>query len=466
MNVSSRLSVYERQIDELRLRLGLAGAARAALVAAWIWGFAWGTLLLVLRLGGFGAAPWAVATAAVAALVGILGWRAYRSRPEALRVRALVDAHSACDGLLMAAAEAPLGSWDTRLPEPRALPRVRLKDGRSGALAFVALAYVLAATLVPVKPIGAASRLDIAADVARLAGDLEALKEEGVLEPEREESLKDALEALANESSGSDPARTWEALDHVSAGVKAAADQAAEKGLATATSLSDTEALASALAREGEELAKDARSTAMQGLAEKVDEARNDAKAASALPAEVAKAAREGTLSKEQLESLAAAASGAKKATLDSLKKLASRNLLDAKAVRRASQLDGAPQGKGLASFLDKNRNKEGVEGFCEANRPGKGGVSRGRGDAALAFDGETREQKERFKEKALPGAEARSIHDSAVVALSTAEPEAAKSSDPAASTLGNSSAAGTNVAPRVLPRHRETVSRYFERTE
>jgi hypothetical protein len=194
----------------------------------------------------------------------------------------------------MAAAEAPLGSWDSRLPEPRALPRVRLKDGRSGALAFVALAYVLAATLVPVKPVGAASRLDIAADVARLAGDLEALKEEGVLEPEREESLKDALEALANESSGSDPARTWEALDHVSAGVKAAADQAAEKGLATATSLSDTEALASALAREGEELAKDARSTAMQGLAEKVDEARSDA-APRRLYRRGRKVAREGT---------------------------------------------------------------------------------------------------------------------------------------------------------------------------
>ncbi len=95
---------HEKAITHFRLRLALALALKYGLAAATVWAFAWGTAVLVLRAAYDVPRPallWGLAALPLA--VGPALWRALRRLPSRAAVRALLDRHSGCGGLLMAA---------------------------------------------------------------------------------------------------------------------------------------------------------------------------------------------------------------------------------------------------------------------------------------------------------------------------------------------------------------------------
>jgi len=93
---------------------------------------------------------------------------------------------------------------------------------------------------------------------------------------------------------------------------------------------------------------------------------------------------------------------------------------------------------------------------------PGRGGVSRGRGDAALGFDGETPGRSDQFEAKELPPAQRLDPDTTALVGVGAGAPGV----EPAAQAGGvvdtQASAGRAAWKRRVAPHHREAVQEFF----
>src|SRR5262249_36528764 len=79
----------------------------------------------------------------------------------------------------------------------------------------------------------------------------------------------------------------------------------------------------------------------------------------------------------------------------------------------------------GLARFLKENAEKMSVDEATLQWCAGKGGVDRGRGDAAMTWTNGSSEKGARFKEKVLPPSSVAGLNDSRLVGLSASGPAA-----------------------------------------
>src|SRR5262249_6444210 len=79
----------------------------------------------------------------------------------------------------------------------------------------------------------------------------------------------------------------------------------------------------------------------------------------------------------------------------------------------------------GLARFLKENAEKMSVDEATLQWCQGKGGVDRGRGDAAMTWTDGSSEKDARFKEKVLPPSSVAGLNDSQLVGMSASAPTA-----------------------------------------
>src|SRR5215470_10823610 len=243
MNLQSISADHEQSIRRFIRRLALLLAFKQSLAFITIWCFIWGVAALVLRAASatprkpllWGAMGIAIAIGAGAAL-------ARKQLPSRGSVRALLDNRNDCGGLLMADADADLGAW--RMPEI-ALPRLRWRKARAIGLLAASFAFVAISLLAPVRfaTINAAHPMDVSREVENLSAQIEALKEAQVIEEAKAEALEQKLEELSQEASGEDPAKTWEALDHLNDAVEKTAKEAAESANARQDRLTKAEAM-------------------------------------------------------------------------------------------------------------------------------------------------------------------------------------------------------------------------------
>lgn len=109
----------------------------------------------------------------------------------------------------------------------------------------------------------------------------------------------------------------------------------------------------------------------------------------------------------------------------------------------------------------------EACQGACDGNgKPGRGGINRGRGDAAMTWKDPSSKEGSKFDEKTLPPASLQAIKDSELVGASIGAPtkaEGDKSSESGALSGAKASGGAAN-RQTVLPKHRGSVERYFER--
>jgi hypothetical protein len=104
----------------------------------------------------------------------------------------------------------------------------------------------------------------------------------------------------------------------------------------------------------------------------------------------------------------------------------------------------------------------EGV-GEGESERPGRGGVTRGRADAAMTWGQET-QPAGRFKPQALPPGYARGPDDFAPVAELPGAPQVSPQASVPSAFRQYADGAGQEAWRRTLaPRHQSAVRRYFE---
>jgi hypothetical protein len=426
-------------------------ACKHALWLGACWCFVWGTGSLILR--AVAGTPqtrlwWGALGLPLAALVAFIV--AWRQRPQEAAVRALLDQRGACGGLLMSAGETALGAWT--LP-PVAAPRLRWQKGQASALFAAALGFVLAAILLPARAVGGhtARPLDVQRETEQLQAEIEALKEAQLLEQAKADALEQQLKQLAEQASGSDPVKTWEALDHLSSSLEKSAKEAAESAAQKDQKLDQAEALTEGLQSGANELDEKTLTEAMQTLSGMMKQAlEENAQLAQSLSPALQEAIKNGSLKPEQLKDIANALKQNRAALNQQLDKLAQSGLIDPQSLKGGATAKGRDN-TGLAKFLKENAQKvpldEAVEQWCA----GKGGVDRGRGDAALTWTDGSKEDGAQFKEKTLPPS-------------GSAAPDA-KASAAAHGALNNASAGGGSAYTlTVLPRHKGAVKRYFEK--
>ncbi len=479
-------------VEQLRGRLRAALFGRYALRLIVAWCVLWGVVALV------GRAVWGVARSDLAwGAVGLAGamavawWVAWTRTPDARRVRALIDRHSAGGGLIMSAEEAPLGGWSDQLPRAD-LAMVRL-TGRIWPLATLGAGlFVAAGFLMPQQLVELNRRtpMDVSGDVQQLLAQIDTMAEEQLIEPEQVDALEQELKRVERQADGSDPTRTWEALDHIAGKLSRQAEQAGEDLVAGTERLSETEALAETLKQAANLMRDTELSEAMRELAQManaamgangdlgsmLDQKTREQLAKAMQPNDQAgQGSDQPPLDAEALRDLADAARAMKFDNQAQIGRLIDARLVPAR-LGQACEKAGACDVGELIRWLEADGNGGQCNGgelaklaiACAGNKPGRGGISRGRGDAPMAWGDPSSREGVKFKANTLPPASMQAMKDAQLVRITAGSPTVDTEAGPSASGALSGAAAdgGSTHATTVLPRHRDAVSRYFERTD
>jgi hypothetical protein len=411
-------------------------------------------------LWGFAGLPLALVPAA---------WLALRRLPSLTAIRALFDRRGGCGGLLMAGEEQSLGDWERRMPT-LAAPRLRWQAGRSWGLFAVAAGFVALAFAVPQRLVAldSGTPLDISREVEKLNNQIEVLKEEQILNAERADALRQKLNQVREEASGTDPVKTLEALDHLEDVTSKTAKSAAESATSKTEQMNKAETLAEALRDAGDKADPKLKTEALAELAALARLAAGDTDLMEELDAETLKdLEKAGAFDPERMKKIADAMRGGKKKLALRLEKLEKAGLLDKEALKKLA-LCGECRGKELAGLLcDSDCDKFNLADLlAECDRPGRGGLTRGPGAAKLTFGKESTLDGVKFKEETLPPSALQALQESKVLGVSPTVPQVETTgaeSKPGA--LADAKAGGGSANTQmVLPRHREAVEKYFER--
>jgi len=471
----------------LRRRCLALGALRRAAVTATAALFAGGVAALALRTAGAPLAPFASIGAVLllaAVLAAVLTEHRRATRVE--QWRALLDAQSGCGGLLAVAAETPLGEWRTRLPAlcaPRLTWTARAALGRL----LLAAAFAAGAALVPVSAVAPFQHrpLEVGRTLQQLDQRLTEIEQSALIEPPEAESLRAQLERAAAETSGDDPARTWEMLDRLAEQIESAARENAAEALQQAAALAQAADAAVEALRRFESnpgdlaVAGETSADVERALHELADALQNPALAAAldpetaALLAELMKDAPRW--SAEDLRRLSEALGRRGGDLAQALSSARQFQILDPRDLDRildqlknacAQCPNGGEEGP-MALAFGEGSGTAGDLAALAAGRPGAGGVSRGPGAADISFnESESSAEGAEFKPVVLPRPPRLAPEGSTPLGLSAAAPDTSGAAAPDAA--GALAAPGDGAAARRLPlwpQHRGTVRRYFERT-
>lgn len=339
------MDLPDKTIRRFRRHLAMLFVLKYALPLATAYAFIWGTVVLALRAAaGVERGPllWGLIGLAGCAVTAFL--MARRRLPSETAIRALLDEQSGCGGLLMAGAEQELGGWRQRLPVLMP-PRVRWDGRRAGILATIAAGFVLLSFLAPqgLADLQSHPPLEIDREIARLLQQIALLKGEAVLDPKRAEMLAEKLAELQKHSSGKDPSRTLEALDHLRSLTQDAARQTAEQSTQRSQHLGEGQALAEALLQNADLLDPQ--------LIKEVLAELGGAMGKEGFPPEVMQTLRQQKLDPEQMEKLMALLRGNRGELMRRMEKLHRIGLIDAETLARCREA-GEFDLEGLRAFL------------------------------------------------------------------------------------------------------------------
>ena len=464
------MDTHGKLVESLRWRIAHLLALRQSLRFLTVCGFLLGIIILIVRV--VFVVPrtvllWTLVSPLPVVLLAIA--LAIRKTPSQEALCALLDRQNQCGGLLMAAEQVDLGSWQDRIP-PLNSPALRWRGARSLLLFAAAVAFILVSFGVPQRyvDITLARPLDISKEMEEIQQQIETLQEEEVVSEQRAQQLEQELDQLRDTSSGYDPVKTWEALDHIQQSLNKEAEQAATSCLSQTEGLTRAETLAQGLSDNAAELNADLLSEAMSELSATIDSlASENESLANKLGSDCLTACRQNSLRADQLEELLAALRSSKADISDSLKELCNAGLIDPKNLESCKK-SGACNAEGLAAFLKENASSmgmcEAVSAYCQ--NPGKGGITRGRGDAPMTWTDGSGEEGVAFKEQVLPAASLEALKQSKLVGVRLGAHSTEDSSADAGTGTLNAAAVGGGEAFRhvILPRHKGVVRRYFER--
>lgn len=456
----------ERQLR--RLRLGAFLERAAEWLAAFLFVFGGAVLIVKLAVPSLWPHVLWLGLLAIPVLAGAW-WHSGRERWTRAEAVALLDRRLELGGLLMTLSESPDAQWSRRLPEAEsrwqeALPRVRpVRFFRWIALPVL---FAAATGFVPVRPIDqppviANASAELASE--RLDFMLQRLKEVSALDEKDQKELEEEIKKLEEETKqGPLTHEKWETVDALEKRMRirldAALMQTTQARDAAAVLAEAADGDAPALSLERQELLEKELLEALKKMAE------NGAfkNASAGLKSELQRLAKSGNprLPQDAAE---------RQKLLDEL-----REHLDRESEKLAEARQQCQGGNCQAGTCQHCGGQQGEGGECphcngqgagesNSNRPGKGGVTRGRGDAELTYGDESDEKNTKFKETILPPGFLDQPKDE-IIGLRAVEPELIENGSTArgaARGIGPATGSETSAAD-LRPRHRQVVKRYF----
>ncbi len=436
--------------------------------------------VIALRLFDVHAVPEPIWLVALLLPVGFGILQGLRATPGAAAFAAHVDRRGQGRGLLLASLERDPGSWGEDVSRhlavaDKALPRVRALRPVVAVLASVT-AVALLGLLPRVEP-----SLDTGAGTRAIASAIEAAREELDLVEELElvdeqeaAALEQRLDALEQRLADQE-AVGWSDVDAFVDAVREASEESARGHEAVrARSAELANALASRDADERDRrelgaLAARAQELGMfEGLPPDVREAleslaRRGGAGDGAAAGEPSGAALDpDSLDAERIRDLARALADRGRVRLDHARdKLAGK--VDTEALQRLLDEQGAGSGSTTGPMQAQGEGWDPNPGEEGDGAPGRGGISRGRGDATLDHLGATEIDLSGMRAEQLPdGVAPPDKWD--LAGIGRAEPEVAPERAAGGGTPAPASGPGAASARRDLaPRHREAVRRFFE---
>ncbi len=389
-----------------------------------------------------------------------------KKMPHRSCVTALLDKYNDMDGLLMAQDEADASSWQTFMGDVRC-PVVVWHSSREWLMFGMAVLFVAATVFTPhyFSGLYADNSLETGEVTNELNLKTDLLEQEEILEHSRALEIKNELDKLAREASGEDPARTWEALDHISESIISEAENSSEELLAISEKLGHAQNMAELLNQAGN-LKPGVKEAAMEELAKMLKDAGNKAfDLSDFLGKDMMKAIKNSALTQAQMKKLISGLKVCKKEITGKMGRLCQAGLADKKLYNKSAEV-GQFDNSELAAFLKENADKLTMTDISSMCLPGKGGIKRGRGDAIMTWKKPSSETGVRFKEEVLPLSGLPSASESVTTGISPGVPE--KNKEPVSvgsgALSGAESGEGSAITEQVLPRHKGIIRRYFDR--
>jgi hypothetical protein len=259
---------------------------------------------------------------------------------------------------------------------------------------------------------------------------------------------------IAAEAAAEDPSQTFETLDRTWLEVQQTAATGVEELRAREQRLTEAEAATAAL-RQSSDISEQQRRQLAGELA----------RLGAGLDLDTAHDLSAADLSPELLAELERALDRARQDLTDRLVKLEQVRLIDAETVKQCQSCGKGSSGQ-LLAYLSENREADDVAVLIAAACRGRGGVSRGRGDAAMTWHDGSDPAGISFTEQELPAARLAALREARLTGISAAAPDQHEPSAGAttATLSGGSDSGGSAVQRQLLPRHRKAVESYFER--
>jgi hypothetical protein len=489
-----------------------------------LWGFFWGMLALLFRVGTRAAGfPSAFGLTAIPFLAGLAWLHAQNDMPSDDRLLEVLDRRHHAGGLLVASAEVSINAYDSRLPRLPA-PDLLWKGHREILFGGIAVLFCLGTGFIPIHLLHFGNTpMDVDFETGNLTDKIETLEKEGVISNEKAQALKNQLENLKVESTGDDPGKTLEAIDHLDELTRKSAQEASADAIKATEHLSQAEALAkelhesAAAAGDGtatrpdgaafsEEADRAKREQAMKELAQHLKEAAQSAAfSQQALEQQLMENLQKSQLTPQQLQQIMQHCRMEKVYIYEKVKKLNNKELVDGKTLDRQQKMagksgeegkssedgesgksgesgqgqngdngsgegkTGSGTGKGDGSMVLTPGESGGKSGssllLLHSPGAGAGGIGRGPGAAALNFSGSTREDRMKFTEEALPPGDFSAWKEAAVTGMAVGAPQIEGPNASKGGTIAPGQTKGSSAFSRkILPRYRPAVKRYFER--
>jgi hypothetical protein len=457
-------SPHSQALQSFVRRLMLLSLLRAGIQMATLWFFIWGVVILMARISGVQQTEWlALGMLGFVPLAMAAGLRERSRQPAFDKMRACYDRLQACGGILMSEEVSDMTAWQAHLSAASA-PRLRWHSGQAMLWLGVSALFMAVALLLPERLTRLSSHrpLEIGRTVDQLQAEVQTLQQEKIVEDKKAEDLQKQLSQLKQDSSGLDPNKTWEALDHIKEANSDAAKQAAEEALTKMRELTQAETLARAMAQAADKGMSEANATeSAQDLASMLNAAKLENGILNGqIPPELL--AGLNGLNKEQLEKLMQALELNKNSLGLTVSNLANLKLIDPALLSKCQNAGQCHNPNALAEYLSTCTN--GCDALAECLLLGKGGPGGGGPPAPMTWDNDTSEKDVKFQEHALPPAA--HLSDAQLVGVSKAAPDLSGNDVNAGNgALDNAAASGGSAHSQViLPEHRQAVRNFFKR--
>lgn len=457
------MSTHAGALKSFAKKLTLLLMVRGAVAWTTVWFFLWGVVVLAVRFSGLLKGKWlALGLLGCIPIALVAAVREWRRRESFSKLRAAYDDLNQCGGVIMAEELTDMSQWQTQLPSP-AVPELRWRNGRALGLLTMSAAFSAGILLLPdsLTTLHASQPLEIGKLVGELKAEVQTLKDEKLLEEKKAEETQKELTKLEEKSSGLDPNKTWEALDHIKESDADLAKRAAEEALNKMTSLSAAQTLATAMQQASDNGMRDDIAThAAEDLASILQSAKlEDGLLKGDLPKELLEQLNK--LDQEKLQKLLSAIQFNKNNLNKTMANLANLKLIDAKSLSQCQNAGQCTNCNALAEFLSTCTNGNcNLASLCY----GKGGPGGGGGTGPMTWQDKSSEDDVKFKENALPPST--HLSDAQFVGVSKSAPElSANDLSTEHGALASAQASGGSANSQViLPQHRQAIQRYFKR--